>query len=266
MCVAIVLRVTARSICLHFQERGEQVLTICSNRYYASAMMYRQRLSQRLLVQPAAGQAVKVRVARAATDEDELETVAGDVAADQLFILVIAGTTRVQRQSIHAARFVAAVGRTLPGVHIEFVDPNDFHLPGDGNDPEGKDPRYSALTARADALFVVTPEYNHSFPGSLKRLLDSELGNYVHKPVAFAGASSGHWGGVRAVEALVGTVREMGLVATYTDVYFPNVQDMFEGGKLKPELRERTTAGVKAAYEELLWMARALKAAREATA
>jgi len=57
-------------------------------------------------------------------------------------------------------------------------------------------------------------------------MLDSELKNYIHKPVAIAGASNGSWGGVRAVESLVPAVREMGLVVTFASVYFPRVQDL----------------------------------------
>jgi len=178
-----------------------------------------------------------------------------------LFILVLAGTTRVQRKSIHAARLVESIGRDIQGIKVQLVDPLDFNFPGDGNDPEGKDPRYSQLTKQADGFFIVSPEYNHSFPGSLKRMLDSELENYVHKPVALAGASSGMWGGVRAVEALVNTVREMGLVVTFSDVYFPKVQDIFDDqGKL---LNDYYLKSVRKAYDELIWMAKALKAARE---
>lgn len=183
---------------------------------------------------------------------------------DKLTIAVLAGTTRVQRESIKAARYVAEFGRQLPNVEIIFVDPKDFYFPGDGNDPEGKDPRYSEITEKADAFFVVSPEYNHSFPGTLKRMLDSELKNYVHKPVALAGASNGNWGGVRAVEALVVTVREMGLAATFTSVYFPRVQDMFdEQGAIKSEFTERYEKNLQGAYDELIWMAQALKWGRE---
>lgn len=179
----------------------------------------------------------------------------------ELTIAVLAGTTREQRKSIHAAKLVAEVGATFEGVEVVFVDPKDFHFPGDGNDPEGKDPNYSAITERADAFFIVTPEYNHSFPGSLKRMLDSELQNYIHKPVAFAGASSGQWGGVRAIEQLAISVREMGLVTTFTDMQFPKVQELFdEQGVLQNEAYREY---VKAAWIELIWMAKTLKWGRE---
>lgn len=181
-----------------------------------------------------------------------------------LTIAVLAGTTRERRESIKAAKYVAEFGARLPGVEIIFVDPKTFNFPGDGNDPEGKDSRYSDITARADAFFIVTPEYNHSFPGSLKRMLDSELENYNHKPVAFAGCSNGGWGGVRAVESLVPAIRETGLVALSWDVYFPRVQDIFdEQGIMKPEHVERYERNLGKLYDELVWMARLFKDARK---
>lgn len=179
----------------------------------------------------------------------------------KLYIPVLAGTTREQRKSIFAARLVAEVGNTFEEIETEVIDPKDFNFPGDGNDPEGKDARYTALTERADGFFIVTPEYNHSFPGSLKRMLDSELKNYVHKPVAYAGVSSGQWGGVRAIEQLVGSVREMGLVSTFTDMQFPKIQEIFDDqGNLQNEAYRDY---IKGAWIELIWMAHVMKNGRE---
>lgn len=183
---------------------------------------------------------------------------------DGITIAVLAGTTRARRESIKAARYIADFARRLDGVEVIFVDPVDFNFPGDGNDPEGKDPRYTAIVEKADAFFIVTPEYNHSFPGSLKRMLDSELRRYNHKPVAFAGASNGNWGGVRAVEALLTAIRETGLVTLSWDVYFPYVQNIFtEDGSIKDEYRERYEQSLGKLFDELLRFARLFKQMRE---
>ena len=180
---------------------------------------------------------------------------------ERLFIPILLGTTRPKRESIKAARLVERVGETIDEIEVQLVDPGDYKFPFDGNDPENKDPRYTELTARADGFFIVTPEYNHSFPGTLKRMLDSELSNYIHKPVAFAGVSNGILGGARAIEALTTTVREMGMVATFSDVYFPQVQNLFdEKGEIRDEgFIRRINRG----YEELIWMAKTLKWGRE---
>ncbi len=179
-----------------------------------------------------------------------------------LFIPVIQGTTRKDRKSIYVSRFIVSVLEQTEGVRTELVDPVDLNLPYDGNDEISKDPRYTKITQEADAFFFVVPEYNHSFPGSLKRVLDSELKNYNHKPAAFAGVSSGQFGGVRAIEHMVGAVREGGLVALSIDVQFPNVQDLFdETGTIKdPETYTRRTGRV---IKELIWMAKTLQWGRK---
>ncbi|TMC21606.1 MAG: NAD(P)H-dependent oxidoreductase [Chloroflexi bacterium] len=180
---------------------------------------------------------------------------------EKLFIPIVEGTTRPKRESIKPARLIEQVGKTIDDIEVLLVDPNDYHFPFDGNDEENKDPRYAELTKRADAFFIVTPEYNHSFPGTLKRMLDAELKNYIHKPVAFAGVSSGSFGGARAIEALLHPVREMGMVATFADLYFPRVQDLFDetGEILDKAYIKRIHRG----YEELIWMAKVLKWGRE---
>lgn len=181
-----------------------------------------------------------------------------------IVIAVLAGTTRQQRLSIRAARYVAEFGAGLPGIEIIFVDPKDFIFSGDGKDPEGQDPRYSAIAARADAFFIVTPEYNHSFPGSLKRMLDSEWQNYNRKPVLIAGASNGNWGGVRAVEALTVSVRQMGLIVTRLNVYFSWVQNLFDDNNQPvADKKEEIDKNILTAYNELIWFTKTLQYGRE---
>ena len=180
---------------------------------------------------------------------------------EDIQVAVLIGTTREQRKSVHAAQFVADFGNSIDGVAAFLVDPKDFTFNGDGNDPEGQDPRYTELIKKADAFFIVTPEYNHSFPGSLKRMLDSELDPYIHKAVAFAGVSSGRFAGVRAIEQLVVAVRELGLIPTFTDMHFPRVQELFDAnGALQDE---SYNTYVEAAWTELIWMAKTLNDGRK---
>lgn len=180
---------------------------------------------------------------------------------EKLFIPILLGTTRPNRRSLFAAKLVKKVGKSIPEITVKLVDPADYHFPFDGNDVENKDPKYSRLTKKADAFFIVTPEYNHSFPGTLKRMLDSELQHYIHKPVAFAGVSDGIFGGARAIESLVNTVRELGMVSTFADVYFPEVQKLFDdkGNILDNAYEKRIERG----FIELIWMAQSLKWGRE---
>ena len=180
-----------------------------------------------------------------------------------LTIAVMAGTNREQRRSINAAHYVADIGRTYEDVEIIFVDPKEFYFPGDGNDPEGKDGRYTDIVAKADAFFIVTPEYNHSIPATLKRMLDSEYDLYLHKPVALAGVSNGPWGGVRVCEALIPVCHRLGLVNILPELYFPKVQDIFdENGDINDQFKDMYQQNTSKSFDELIWFARLLKAAR----
>lgn len=182
---------------------------------------------------------------------------------EKIVIAVIIGTAREGRQSIKAAKWVEAQGIKREDTEIVFVDPRDFDLPQDGGPDRGQDPRYTEITTKADAFFIVTPEYNNSYPSSLKRLLDSEEVGYIHKPVMLAGASSGPWGGVRACVALQPVCHSLGLVNISRKLYFPHVQDLFDDqGTLDPSQVEAYEKNVHKAYDELVWFARALKAAK----
>lgn len=176
---------------------------------------------------------------------------------DELYIAVIAGTTREGRKSIHAAKLVQEIGSAQPGVKAVLVDPKDFNFTGEGDSDESKDPKYSEITKKADAFYIVTPEYNHSFPGTLKRMLDSELDNYRHKPVALAGVSSGDFGGVRAIHSLAPVTRRLGMINIFADVQFQHSKELFnENGELQdPAIKER----IQRAWDELIWMTKVVK-------
>lgn len=179
----------------------------------------------------------------------------------RLFIPVIIGTSRPKRESINVARFLEARLAEREDVETQLVDPSEYDLSLDGNDEENKIAAYTQLVKRADGFFLVVPEYNHSFPAGLKGLLDKELGPYTHKPAAMAGASSGGFAGVRAIEALVPVLRELGLIASSVDVPVPRVQDAFDEDGYPCD--ERLSRQAESAIDELLWLARTLRSGRE---
>src|SRR5438270_8958365 len=98
-----------------------------------------------------------------------------------LSIPVILGTNRKGRMSAHAARLVSRELQKREGVTTELIDVGclEHHL--DDNGQGTGDPGFAASMALADAIVVVTPEYNHAMPGLLKHVLDSCLKEYIHK-------------------------------------------------------------------------------------
>src|SRR6266705_4781510 len=145
-----------------------------------------------------------------------------------LAIPVILGTTRKGRMSLHAAQFIVGQLQKREGVTTELIDIAMLNLPVDGAGEEVKDPRFSTAMERADAIVVVTPEYNHSFPGLLKHVLDSCLKEYIHKPAGIVGVSAGPFGGVRVIQDFLPVIRELGLVNIFWDVNFGDVEKVFD--------------------------------------
>jgi NAD(P)H-dependent FMN reductase len=181
-----------------------------------------------------------------------------------LSIPVILGTSRKGRMSVHPARFVVERLARRPGVDTQLVDIMTLPLPVDDAGEGVKDPHFSATMRRADALILVAPEYNHSFPGLLKHVLDSCLEEYIHKAAGIVGVSAGAFGGARVIQNLLPVLRELGLMTIFTDVYFGAVHKVFDdAGKL---LETAYMGRVDNFLDELLWMARTLRHGRETIA
>ena len=180
-----------------------------------------------------------------------------------LSLPVLLGTNRKDRQSEHVAAWVIAKMVERNDIETQLFDVRDFHLPFDHYGPEIKDqfPEWRDAVISADGLVIVTPEYNHGYPGSLKSVLDLLLKEYIHKAVAFVGVSAGPWGGTRVIEACLPVVRELGLAVTFTDLNFPSVKTKFDGdGKLIDEAYEKRIVGF---LDELVWMAETLRHGRD---
>jgi chromate reductase, NAD(P)H dehydrogenase (quinone) len=120
-----------------------------------------------------------------------------------MLILGIAGSLRVG--SYNRAALRAAKGLVPDGVTLETFDIKG--LPGFSQDDEANPPaQVVELKQRiraADAILLVTPEYNYSVPGVLKNAIDWASRPYgdsawTKKPVAVMGASVGAFGTARA--------------------------------------------------------------------
>ena len=178
-----------------------------------------------------------------------------------LFIPIILGTPRRGRQSENVARFVFEQTRKRADVETELIDVCTLPMKLDDAGEQMKDPKFSATIDRCDGLIIVTPEYNHGYPGLLKHALDMNLEEYIHKAVGICGVSAGSFGGVRAIEALLPVMRELGLVTIFWDVNFGNVAKLFDDqGNL---LDQSYVRRLDKFLNELIWMARVLRYGRE---
>src|ERR1700736_3423454 len=182
-------------------------------------------------------------------------------AEHPLFIPLILGTARQERQSEHVARFVFEQTKKRPGIETELIDVRALPMRLDDAGEQMKDAAFSSTIERCDGLIIITPEYNHGYPGLLKHALDMNLKEYIHKAVGICGVSAGPFGGARAIENLLPVMRELGLVTIFEDVNFGKIGTLFdERGNL---FDQNVIRRIDSFLNELIWMARVLRHGRE---
>lgn len=185
------------------------------------------------------------------------------MSEDKVFIPLLLGTPRKARASEFVAQWVYMKMLERPEIESQLFDVRDFDLPSDhyGTEIGGDFPEWRDAIIQADGLVIVTPEYNHGYPGALKSVLDLLLKEYIHKAVAFVGVSAGPWGGTRVIEACVPMVRELGLAVTFTDLNFPTAANKFDdqGTLLDLAYASRVTGFL----DELVWMSKTLRFGRK---
>jgi chromate reductase len=123
--------------------------------------------------------------------------------AKKISILAFGGSLR--KGSYNKALLRAALEMVPGDAQMEAFD--IAAIPSFNQDLEKEQPQvvkdFKAKIKAADAVLIVTPEYNYSIPGFLKNAIDSASRPYGDnafdgKPVAFMGASIGMLGTARA--------------------------------------------------------------------
>jgi NAD(P)H-dependent FMN reductase len=177
-------------------------------------------------------------------------------------LAVIIGSVRAGRFGpVPADWFMAHVNRRHD-VKPDLVDLATLDLPVDLS--EGGDAAdFRQRIAEADAFVVITPEYNHGYPGGLKVAIDTAREEWHAKPVGFV-SYGGVAGGLRSVEGLRLVFAELQAVTIRQAVSFHWAHTLFdEEGKLGDP--GRADAAAEAMLDQLGWWARALRNAREQT-
>src|SRR5207249_8060955 len=158
-----------------------------------------------------------------------------------VFLPIIIGTPRQGRLTEPAANFVFGEVSKRRDIETELIDIRKIPIRMDDAGEALKDSQFCATVKRADGLIIVAPEYNHSFPGLLKHVLDTNLEEYIHKAVGICGVSAGPFGGARMIQSLLPVLRELGLVTIFSDVYFGSAGRLFDSAT--GEMKDSAYAG-----------------------
>jgi NAD(P)H-dependent FMN reductase len=140
---------------------------------------------------------------------------------------ILLGTARQGRMSEHAARWLVARVEE-EGHQTELVDVRDYRLAATDNTGQSEEAkRWAEIIKKADGLIVVSPEYNHSYPGELKMMLDMLFAEYKGLPVGICAVSEGDFGGARVVEKLFALFANFGMVSAQYPLNIFRVNDVF---------------------------------------
>lgn len=144
-------------------------------------------------------------------------------------ITILLGTARNERRSEKVANYLYKKIKENKNIEVRLSDVKDYvttaTVPPWENNPISEP--WRRIVSDSDAFILVFPEYNHSFPGELKIVLDFELAEYNNKPVFMAGVSKSNFGGTRAVESLLPVLIKLGLQIVPYSLYFPDVINLF---------------------------------------
>lgn len=186
-------------------------------------------------------------------------------------LVIIVGSVRDGRFGPVVASWVVEQAGIHGGFDVEVVDLAEIDIPlvlpaaspkfagDDYPRPAGMSALTSALE-NADAFVVVTPEYNHSYPASLKAAIDWHFTQWTAKPVAFV-SYGGAAGGRHAVLHLENVLTELHAVTIRDGLAFPNYFTAWQDGRpLAPE----APGYAKTLLDQLAWWAAALRSARNA--
>ncbi len=163
-----------------------------------------------------------------------------------MYFPIILGTAREGRQSEKVARFMLEELKK-EGIESGIIDVRDYRIEATDNTKKGSEAkRLAEIIGKADGIVIVSPEYNHGYPGELKMMLDLLYEEYRGKPVLICGVSAGIFGGTRMVEQLRLVCLGLGMVPVSSALYFRNAEEFNES-----EGNEDYKKSVKRAVEEL---------------
>src|SRR6202165_2347513 len=188
-------------------------------------------------------------------------------------ILVIIASTRPGRLGLPIANWAISEIEKYGGVKVDVADLavmdlpmlDEPHHPIHRNYTKPHTIAWSKRRDAADAILIVTPEYNYGMPGSLKNAFDFLSHEWNYKPVAFV-SYGGMSGGMRSVQMAKGGVTTLKMMPLPEAVNIHMVPKYIHDGQFIPE-ETHVNSLTKVLGELTRWAAalRAMRVAQPAT-
>jgi NAD(P)H-dependent FMN reductase len=185
-------------------------------------------------------------------------------------LVIIVGSTRPGRAGQAVAEWFIEQARQDGGFAVDVADLAEIDLPLLDEPEHPRFGRYrhqhtkewSRRIELADAIVVITPEYNHGYPATVKNALDYLHAEWADKPIAFV-SYGGVSGGTRAVAQLKTVVTALRMVPIVESVNIPFFTERIDdSGDFHPN--EVTEHAADAVLDELARLDSALRPLRKA--
>ena len=174
-------------------------------------------------------------------------------------LLIVLASTRPGRVGLPVAEWFTALAAADGRFEVELADLAELALPllDEPNHPrlrqytQSHTFAWSETVDAADAVVLVTAEYNYGYPAALKNALDYLHHEWRHKPLGFV-SYGGVAAGTRAVQQLKQVTGALQLIPTGTAVNIPFVFGMINEGTLEANAVMEEAAGAMLAELETL--------------
>ena len=123
-------------------------------------------------------------------------------------IAIISASVRRDRKSHRAALYFKNFIESNNLASVEMLDLLEYNFPlfderlrfQPNPTPQMLD--FASKVKSAEGVLIVTPEYNGSYPSSLKNIIDLLYDEWYRKPVAISTVSGGSFGGTQVITSL----------------------------------------------------------------
>ena len=180
-----------------------------------------------------------------------------------LKIAIISGSVRIGRQSHQVALYFQKYLTENQLAEAEILDLKEFNFPvleerlSHTSSPSAAMTKFSDKISGADAIIVVSPEYNSGLPAAVKNAIDLLYNEWYRKPIGLVTVSSGPFGGIHALTQLQTVFIKVRAVLAPAYFPVPNVQNAFAADGTASD-KAATDKRAATFTKELLWLAEAI--------
>lgn len=171
---------------------------------------------------------------------------------------ILLSSVRTQRNSLRVALFFQKYIQENQLGTVSILDLNVYQFPVFEErlkflpNPTAETLEFAERIKKADGIIMICPEYNGSFPASLKNVIDLLYPEWFRKPIGICMVSSGDFGGTQALISLQFVLWKIKAWTVTFPFHVANVTKMFDesGNATEPD---KTNARASGFLKEILW-------------